>query len=78
MRLAACLLLTLTTAGTGVTANCQPIDREKSISRVLERNPGGNVLKIAEHLGEDGCARLRIRILVDGTVKAVTVNSTGT
>ncbi len=70
--------LTLAAAGTGMTAKCQPIDREKSISNILERNPGSKVLKIAEHTDDAGCAMLKIRILVDGTVKAVTVNPKGT
>jgi len=60
-----------------MTAECQPVDREKSISRVLEEHPGGKVLKIAEQTDEDGCARLEIRILIDGTVKAITVNEKG-
>lgn len=71
-------LLALTAAGAGMTAKCQPIDREKSISKILDSNPGSKVLKVAEQTDEDGCAMLKIRILVDGTVKAVTVNSKGT
>lgn len=71
-------VLTFAAAGTGITAKCQPVDREKSITRVLERNPGSKVLKVMEGKGEDGCAMLKIRILVDGTVKAVTVNPKGT
>ena len=71
-------ILVLTAAGTGLTAKCEPIDREKSISKILDSNPGSKVLKVAEQTDEDGCAMLKIRILVDGTVKAVTVNSKGT
>lgn len=78
LRLSVIALLSFAAVSTGMTAKCEPIDREKSISRILERNPGGKVLKIAEHTGKDGCARLKIRILVDGTVKAVTVKPKGT
>ena len=34
------------------------------------------MLKIAEHTNEDGCMELQIRILVDGTVKAITIKDT--
>lgn len=72
------MLLAFATTGAVLTADCHPIDREKSISGILERNPGGKVLKIAEHNDENGCAMLKIRILVDGTVKVVTVLPKGT
>lgn len=75
-QLAVFSILTLITAGTGIAANCPSVDKEKSIARLLEQHPGGKVLKIAEHTNEDGCMELQIRILVDGTVKAITIKDT--
>lgn len=70
------VLLCLTTSS-AAAANCKPIDRDATINQILSSNPGSKVLKVAEHTDNDGCEILKIRILVDGTVKAITVDAKG-
>ena len=72
-------ILWLTLASTPLTGlsaadDCQPIDREKSISKVLKENSGGKVLKVEEKLNDSGCKELEIRSLINGTVKAIVVS----
>ena len=71
------LLLALTSIGVAdlchAKDNCQPVNRDASISRVLTEHGGGKVLKVDERQGANGCTDLEIRILINGTVKAVVV-----
>jgi hypothetical protein len=73
------ILLGLTLAAAPVAAVCQadeqckPVNRDASISRVLNDHAGSKVLKVDEREGADGCTDLEIRILIDGTVKAIVV-----
>jgi len=53
---------------------CKPVDLEKLIAKILSENDGGVVLKVDDQTDDHGCRQLLIRILVDGTVKAITVN----
>ena len=53
--------------------NCKPVNRDASISRVLNDHAGSKVLKVDERKGANGCTDLEIRILIDGTVKAIVV-----
>ncbi len=53
--------------------NCKPVNRDASISRVLSDHAGSKVLKVDERKGDNGCTDLEIRILIDGTVKAIVV-----
>jgi len=53
--------------------DCKPVNRDASVSRVLKDHEGSKVLKVEEREGESGCTDLEIRILIDGTVKAVVV-----
>lgn len=53
--------------------NCAPLNRDASISRILNDHAGGKVLKVDERQGKNGCIDLEIRILIDGTVKAIVV-----
>lgn len=72
-------LLWIAVAGTSIAGvcqardNCKPVNRDASISRVLSDHAGSKVLKVDERKGANGCTDLEIRILIDGTVKAVVV-----
>ncbi len=68
--------------GTSVTpvqaANkCAAIDREQSIQSVMAGNPGAKILKVIERENNNGCKVLVIRILIDGTVKAIKIKGKG-
>ena len=54
--------------------DCKPVNREASISKVLSDHSGGKVLKVDERKDDNGCTELEIRILIDGTVKAIVVS----
>lgn len=53
--------------------DCETIDRQASIVQILNDHGGGKVLKVDERTDENGCIELEIRILINGTVKAVIV-----
>lgn len=67
-------LASSTLAGLCAADDCKPIDREASINKVLKEHSGGKVLKVDERVDDKGCAELEIRILIDGTVKAIVVS----
>lgn len=67
-------LASSTLAGLCVADDCTPIDREASINKVLKEHPGSKVLKVDERVDDKGCVELEIRVLIDGTVKAVVVS----
>lgn len=67
-------LTSFTLAGVCAADDCKPIDREASINKVLKEHTGGKVLKVDERVDAQGCAELEIRLLIDGTVKAVVVS----
>ena len=53
---------------------CKKIDKDAAVARVMSANPDSKVLKVIEEKDDQGCTRLKIRILKDGTVKSVPVN----
>jgi len=55
-------------------ADCENIDPESRIAELLEETEG-KVLKVEETIDPQGCVELQIRILIDGTVKAVTIKN---
>lgn len=61
-------------AGVCAASDCKPVDREASINKVLSDHAGGKVLKVDERIDGKGCVELEIRILIDGTVKAVVIS----
>ena len=61
-------------AGVCLADDCKPVNREASISRVLSEHSGGKVLKVDERKDDNGCTELEIRILINGTVKAIVVS----
>jgi hypothetical protein len=61
-------------AGVCMADDCKPVNREASISKVLSDHSGGKVLKVDERKDDNGCTELEIRILIDGTVKAIVVS----
>ena len=60
-------------ASISAASDCKPIDREASINKILKDHSGGKVLKVDERTNAQGCVELEVRILIDGTVKAVVV-----
>lgn len=54
-------------------ADCKPVNKDASINRILSDHAGSKVLKVDERQGANGCTDLEIRILIDGTVKAIVV-----
>jgi len=61
-------------AGVCHADDCEQMDPESRIAQLLESG-GGKVLKVEETLDSQGCVELQIRILIDGTVKAVTIKN---
>ena len=51
---------------------CQAPDRERAIAQVLSQHPGGKILKVEEKKANE-CTDLKIRVLVNGTVKLVVI-----
>ncbi len=51
---------------------CQAPDRERAIAQVLSQHPGGKILKVEEKKSKK-CTDLKIRVLVNGTVKLVVI-----
>ena len=77
--LATGFLLAGTAFGSVCAANdCKTIDREEAIAGLVAQHEGSKVLKVEESLDPQGCVELKVRILIDGTVKAITIpNETG-
>lgn len=71
----------LCTSAYGVVCNaddCEDPNTELTIAGLIKENSGSKVLKVEEALDEQGCIELRVRILINGTVKAITIpNGTG-
>ncbi len=61
-------------AGVCAANDCEPVDRQASINKVLADHAGGKVLKVDERIDGKGCVELEIRILINGTVKAVVIS----
>jgi len=61
-------------SSTSIANDCKPVNREQSIQKILSENNGSKVLKVVEKYDDRGCPQLVIRILVDGTVKAIKVS----
>lgn len=58
--------------------DCQPVNPEAVIADLVIENEGGKVLKVEETIDAQGCVELKVRILIDGTIKAITIpNETG-
>ncbi len=73
-------LLLAGAAFSGVCAanDCKPMDPESAVANLVSQHTGGKVLKVEETINAKGCAELKVRILIDGTIKAITIpNGTG-
>ena len=75
----ACGILCFAIASTSIAGlcradDCKPVNREASISKILSDHTGSKVLKVDEKKDDNGCTELEIRILIDGTVKAIVVS----
>jgi len=68
-----CALSTATIANVCHANDCKEINTEDALADLVEQNNGGKVLKVEEAIDEQGCTMLKVRILVDGTIKAVTI-----
>ncbi len=70
------LLLAGITVGTASLANdCKTINRDSAIAKLVSEHEGSKVLKVEEALDTKGCTELKVRILIDGTIKAVTISN---
>jgi len=77
---AACILLVGTSFSslTHAEESCKEMDQEDIIAELVTEHEGGKVLKVEESVDAEGCVELIVRILIDGTVKAITIpNETG-
>lgn len=76
---ATCFLLAGSSFGNVCNAeDCKTLDQEVVIARLVTEHEGGKVLKVEESIDAKGCVELKVRILIDGTVKAITIpNATG-
>jgi len=78
--IAACILLAGTSFGSvsHTAEDCKEMDQEEVIAKIVIEHEGGKVLKVEESVDAKGCVELIVRILIDGTVKAITIpNKTG-
>jgi len=58
--------------------DCKTMDPEVVIADLVIEHEGSKVLKVEESVDDMGCVELKVRILIDGTVKAITIpNTTG-
>ncbi len=77
------ILLAVTAFGgvlssTAAAKDCKKMDQEVAIANIVTEHAGGKVLKVEESVDAKGCVQLRVRILIDGTIKAITIpNETG-
>ena len=69
----ACALCTCATIGVSPAAECKVMDTEAILAKLMKKHEGSKVLKVEEKLDSKGCTELKVRILIDGTVKAITV-----
>lgn len=76
---AASLLIAGSAIGGVCAANdCETLDPESAVANLITENNGGKVLKVEESIDAQGCIELKVRILIDGTIKAITIpNETG-
>lgn len=73
-----CLLAGAAIGGVCAADDCETIEPEIVIAQLVDEHEGGKVLKVEETIDEQGCVELKVRILIDGTIKAITIpNSTG-
>ncbi len=73
-----CVLSATAIGGVCTADDCTEIDSDGTIADLLLENEGGKVLKVEETIDAQGCIELKVRILVNGTVKAITIpNETG-
>ena len=49
------------------------MDKEGTVAALMEKHEGSKVLKVEEKRDSKGCTELKVRILIDGTVKAITI-----
>lgn len=73
-----CLLAGAAVGGVCSADDCETIEPEVIIAQLVDEHEGGKVLKVEETVDAQGCVELKVRILIDGTIKAITLpNSTG-
>ena len=81
--IATCMLVAgaaFSTAFNTVSAaeDCKAMDPKVVIADLVMEHEGSKVLKVEESVDDMGCVELKVRILIDGTVKAITIpNTTG-
>ena len=64
--------LLLAFSSVAAASDCKKLNPESAVAKVVSEH-GGKVLKVEETADSKGCKALKIRILVDGTIKAITI-----
>jgi len=73
-----CILCSVAVGNACHADGCKEIDTEQTIADLVKQNEGSKVLKVEESTDDKGCVVLEVKILVDGTVKVITIpNETG-
>lgn len=67
--------LLLTISGVAAASDCKTVNPESAVAKVVLEH-GGVVLKVEETADSKGCVELKVRILIDGTIKAITIPNT--
>ncbi len=76
--IASLLFASAAISSVSATGNCKTLDPESAVAMLVTEHAGGKVLKVEEAADANGCKELKIRILIDGTIKAITIpNKTG-
>ncbi len=73
MAIAILALAAATLSGSPAALACQAPDKDAAIARVLAEHPGGKILKVEQKSDAKNCVNLKIRVLVNGTVKLVVI-----
>ena len=57
--------------------DCKKVDADSTIAALIGDNEENKVLKVEESKDSKGCTVLMVRILIDGTVKVITIPEAG-
>lgn len=74
--LTGCILCVAAVGSAYGAEDCQQFDADSTIAGLVGDNPDNKVLKVEESKDSKGCTVLKVRILIDGTVKVVTIPET--
>jgi len=71
-------ILSFASVGSAYAADdCKKVDADSTIAALIGDNEENKVLKVEESKDSKGCTVLMVRILIDGTVKVITIPEAG-